>query len=199
MKISVAGFRCAGTWEEVVAHGDRITEALKKHSINEEALRQWNQWRPSKDDSLSEEVTERTVKQASTQNGKGEKKGISATEDVKKASQRIAKSSRVATKVSPKFASRELRQGAKYAARAVDSASRKILRRTEEAVYEHLMTSVSPCYFDNKIVSANIMCKSGLRPAESGNEDDKFVFEININNDDLREAVRQEFSEELEE
>jgi hypothetical protein len=52
------------------------------------------------------------------------------------------------------------------------------------------MTRTAPCYFDNRIVSANL--------AEIANEDDRYEFEININADELKEKVAQRVEQDLE-
>jgi len=46
------------------------------------------------------------------------------------------------------------------------------------------MTRFTPYYFDNELVSANLQ-RSG----------DEYVFEVNINDDDLKEAARERLSE----
>lgn len=49
----------------------------------------------------------------------------------------------------------------------------------EEFVYENVMTKISPCYFDNNLISANL----------SKISDDEYRLEININDDDLNNRL----------
>jgi len=49
-------------------------------------------------------------------------------------------------------------------------------------VYKNVMTQIAPYYFDNGLVSANVQ-------RVSGDDRPEYVFEININDDDLKERV----------
>ena len=61
--------------------------------------------------------------------------------------------------------------------RAVETTTRKAIRTFETGVYEQVMTRSTPYYFDNDLVSANILETARLE------EGDGFVFEVNINDD----------------
>jgi len=67
-------------------------------------------------------------------------------------------------------------------ARAAGSAGRKAIRAVEDAVYRNVMTRIAPYYFDNELVSAN------LNRVGRGEGPD-YVFEVNINDDDLKIRV----------
>jgi hypothetical protein len=67
-----------------------------------------------------------------------------------------------------------------HVARAADSASRKALRRVEDAVYQKVMTQVAPYYFDNELISANV---TEVGRGENG---ETFEFEVNVNDDELK-------------
>ncbi len=55
-------------------------------------------------------------------------------------------------------------------------------------VYEQVMTRFTPYYFDNDLVSANI--REATR-SENGTE---FAFEVNVNDDQLKQEVSQRLS-----
>jgi hypothetical protein len=184
MEESVSGFKVRGVWGDIVEHGERITRALKDLrdedcDIDSEALEEWDEWRPKADERLGEDVSQKTAEQASVAEGEGEKAGKAPDEDLKTAGEKLTRSyDRVET---PSEAVGEWRDSINYVARAADSATRKALRKVEGSVYENVMTQMSPYYFDNGLVSANL----NRVDADSG----EYVFEVNINDDDLKIRV----------
>ena len=72
--------------------------------------------------------------------------------------------------------------------RAADTAGRKALRAVEDTVYRKVMTQLAPYYFDNELVSANV------QRSTRGNGE-TFVFEVNVNDDDLKAAVSRRLAE----
>jgi len=67
-------------------------------------------------------------------------------------------------------------------ARAADSAGRKAIRKVEDSVYQNVMTRVSPYFFDNDLISANLQ-------RVSRSDEPEYVFEVNVNDDDLKIRV----------
>jgi len=176
---SVSGFRMRGSWVDVVEHGERITRALKDlgeegFDVDEAALEGWDEWRPKADERLREDVSEKTAEQASISEGEGEQAGKTPDEDLRTAGEKLANS--YESLEEPKEAVDEWRESINYVARAADSATRKAVRKVEGGVYRNVMTQMSPYYFDNELISAN------LRRAEV----DDYVFEVNVNDDDLK-------------
>jgi len=182
MDESVAGFKQNGTWVRIVEHGERITEALSDEDIDGPDFEEWDEWRPKAHERLSEDVKEKTADQASTSRGEGEKAGKSAEEDVKAAGDELTDSASELAEGDVVDALKEGQDSIERAARAADTVGRKAVRPIEEGVYKHIMTQVSPVYFDNNLVSANI---------ERARDTDKpYVFEVNVNDDDLKDRVR---------
>ena len=176
---SVSGFKLRGSWVDVVEHGERITRALRDlaeegREVDEAALEEWDEWRPKADERLGEDVNRKTAEQASIDEGEGEQAGKAPDEDLKTAGEKLADSYENLEK--PREAVDEWRESINYVARAADSATRKAVRKVEGSVYKNVMTQVSPYYFDNELVSAN------LRRADT----DDYVFEVNVNDDDLK-------------
>ncbi len=183
---SVSGFKIRGTWVDVVEHGERITRALKDlaeedQPVDEDALEAWDEWRPKADERLGEDVNRKTAEQASVGEGEGEKAGKTPDEDLRSAGEKIADSYERLEEEDPGEAVDEWRESINYVARAADSATRKALRKVEGSVYRNVMTQMSPYYFDNELVSAN------LRRADPDADD--YVFEVNVNDDDLKIRV----------
>jgi len=86
MEEHVSDFRVRGSWDEVVAYGERIARALRESDVDEDALAGWDDWQPKAHEDLGEEVSERTVEKASLEQGAGERAGQAATEDLERAS-----------------------------------------------------------------------------------------------------------------
>jgi len=181
MEESVSGFKYRGGWVGVVELGERITHALEEladeHSIDDAALGEFDDWRPKSHERLDEEVNEKTAQQAHLEEGKGEQAGKDPDEDLQTASEKLAESYE-----SPDGAVDKWEESLSYVARAADSAGRKAIRKVEDTVYQTVMTRVSPYYFDNGLVSANIQrVSAGDRP--------EYVFEVNVNDDGLKTRV----------
>ena len=184
MEESVSGFKYRGGWVGVVELGERITHALEEladeHDIEAEALAEFDSWRPKSHERLSEDVNEKTAQQAHLEEGKGEQAGKGPDEDLQTAGEKLAES--YENLGDPDEAVDKWGESIDYVARAADSAGRKAIRKVEDTVYQAVMTRVSPYYFDNELISANIQRVSrGDRP--------EYVFEVNVNDDDLKTRV----------
>jgi hypothetical protein len=185
MEERVSGFRVRGSWEDVVAHGGRITRALRESDADEDALAEWDDWRPKAHEDLGEEVSEKTVEKASLERGAGERAGQAATEDLERASEHALESIEKAEGDGPEDILEKWEDALEYGLRAVDTTTRKAIRTLETAVYERVMTRFAPYYFDNELVSANLRETTRL---EDGGE---FVFQVNSHDDQLKEKVSQ--------
>jgi len=185
---SVSGFKRRGGWVDVVEHGERITQALQDMAseddvvadVDAEALDAFDQWRPKSHERLDEDVNEKTAEQASVEEGTGEKAGKGPDEDLRTAGERLATSYENID--DPDEAVESWSESIDYVARAADSAGRKAIRAVEDRVYRNVMTQIAPYYFDNELVSANLQ-------RVSGEDRDEYVFEVNVNDDDLKERV----------
>jgi hypothetical protein len=189
---SVSGFKTQGGWVDVVEHGERITQALKELTGDEEfesdldgaaladALEEFDEWRPKSHERLDEDVNEKTAEQASVGEGKGEQAGKDPDEDLQTAGEKLTESYENLDE--PDEAIDKWGESVDYVARAADSAGRKALRKVEDTVYRNVMTQIAPYYFDNELVSANLR--------RTGDDDrPEYVFEVNVNDDDLKVRV----------
>ncbi|MFB6119996.1 MAG: DUF5828 family protein [Halobacteriaceae archaeon] len=184
MEDSIAGFKVRGTWGDVVEHGERITRALRDSGRDGEAFEEWNEWRPKAHERLSEDVNEKTAEQASVGEGEGERAGKSPDEDMQTAGERLVESYEELDE-DPDGAVEKWQDSVGHVARAADTAGRKALRRVEDAVYRNVMTRFTPYYFDNDLVSANLQ----------RTRDGDYVFEVNVNDDDLKDEARERLAE----
>jgi len=184
MEESISGFRQRGGWNAIVEHGERITRALRDQGAAGEDLAEWDEWRPKSHERLGEDVNEKTAAQATVEEGEGERAGKGPDEDLKQAGEKLAESVE-----GGEDATETLGESVEYAARAADSAGRKAIRAVEGTVYRTVMTQVAPYYFDNELVSANV--QRTTRDADGPG----YVFEINVNDDDLKEQVSTQLAE----
>lgn len=187
METSVSGFKQQGCWADIVEHGERITAALVELELTDTDFEEWNEWRPKADDRLNEDVNEKTAKKAVVDKGKGERKGHSPNEDLVKAGRKLSDTGQ---RNSPQEAAADVQDSVSYTARALDTLSRKAMRLLENSVYKHIMTKISPYYFDNELISANIS-----RTSKLGEDHPEFILEVDINDDTLKDKVAAELNE----
>jgi len=180
MEETLSGFRQRGTWADVVEHGERVVQALRDAGADEDAIAEFDEWRPKPHDRIDEEVSEKTAAQASVAEGEGERAGQGAEDDLQTAGERLSESYQKLEEADTEGAVERWEDSLEHVARAVDTAGRKALRTVEKSVYRTVMTQIAPYYFDNELVSANLQ---RVRSQE------EFVFEVNVTDDDLKAAV----------
>ncbi|ELY85031.1 DUF5828 family protein [Natrinema altunense] len=200
MEESISGFKVRGDWGDIVEHGERITRALQDIDIHDpdgetdtrfaRAFEEWEEWRPKAHETLDSDVSEKTADQASVEEGKGEKAGKEPDEDIKTAGEKLSESYEQLEEDDAEAAVDNWKESVDYVARAADSASRKALRRVEDTVYQNVMTQLAPYYFDNELVSANVQ-----QSTRNGGNGEQFVFEVNVNDDELKEEVSDRLAE----
>jgi len=189
MEESVSGFKCRGTWADIVEHGERITRALREAGAEGEAFEEWDEWRPKSHERLGEDVSEKTAEQASVGEGEGEKAGKEPDEDLRTAGEKLSESYERVEEGDNEGAVERWQDSINYVARAADSAGRKALRAVEDTVYRKVMTQLAPYYFDNELVSANV------QKTARGGDVDQFIFEVNVNDDELKTAVSERLAD----
>jgi hypothetical protein len=187
MEESISGFKTRGPWSAVVEHGERLTRALRDAGGDEaypDAFDAWEEWRPKVGERLADDVSEKTAEQASVAEGEGEKAGASPEDDLQTAGEKLSESYEKVEEGENDAALERWGESIEHVARAADSAGRKAIRSVEDTVYRRVMTQLAPYYFDNELVSANVQ-------KTARGDGDAFVFEVNINDDDLKEAVSE--------
>jgi hypothetical protein len=186
MEESVSGFKRRGAWPEVVEHGERVSRALREAGVDREsdAFAAWNEWRPKTHERLGEDVNEKTAAQASVDEGEGERAGVDPDEDLRTAGEKLSETYERAEEGDGDAAVESWSESLDHVARAADSAGRKALRAVENTVYRRVMTQIAPYYFDNELVSANVQ-------RIGSTADPTYEFEVNVNDDDLKDEVRE--------
>ncbi|WP_049969221.1 DUF5828 family protein [Haladaptatus cibarius] len=184
MEESISGFKLRGSWGDIVEHGERITQALRDADVSGAAFEEWDEWRPKSHERLGEDVSEKTAEQAHVAEGRGEQAGESPDDDLRTAGEKLTESYEKLEDDDTEGAMDRWQDSVNYVARAADSASRKAIRKVEDTVYQRVMTQLAPYYFDNDLVSANIQQTSRME-----NGDEGFIFEVNVNDDELKDRV----------
>jgi len=183
MDESISGFKQRGDWGDIVEHGERITLALREAGVDGDAFHDFDDWRPKSHERIDEDVSEKTAAQASVGEGEGEKAGKTPGEDLQTAGEKLSESYERVEADDTEGAVERWGESITHVARAADSASRKAIRKVEDTVYRKVMTQVAPYYFDNELVSANVTQVNRSDPGE------QFVFEVNVNDDELKSRV----------
>lgn len=189
MEESISGFKQRGSWGDIVEHGERITRALHDAGADGAAFDNWNEWRPKAHERLNEDVNAKTAEQAAVGEGEGEKAGKAPDEDLQTAGEKISESYEKVGEGDNEGALESWQDSINHVARAADSAGRKALRAVEGTVYRKVMTQLAPYYFDNELVSANI------QKTTRGEGEDTFIFEVNVNDDYLKDEVSKRLGE----
>ncbi|GAB3707269.1 DUF5828 family protein [Halorubrum pallidum] len=183
MEESISGFKVRGDWVDVVEHGERIALALRESGIDGDAYHDFDDWRPKSHERIDEDVSAKTAEQASVSEGEGERAGKTPGDDLQTAGEKLTESYEKVGENDTESAVERWGESIEHVARAADSASRKALRKVEDTVYRKVMTQMAPYYFDNELVSANV------QEVGRGEDGETFVFEVNINDDDLKAEV----------
>lgn len=189
MEESISGFKRRGSWGDVVEHGERITRALRDAEVDSEAFEEWDDWRPKSHERLGEDVNQKTAEKAHIKEGKGERAGKDPDEDLQTAGEKLTESYTKVEEGDSEGALERWQDSIDYVARAADSAGRKAIRRVEDTVYQRVMTQLAPYYFDNELISAN------LQKTTRGGDEPEFIFEVNVNDDDLKDSVSRRLGE----
>ncbi|SDL88887.1 hypothetical protein SAMN04487949_0071 [Halogranum gelatinilyticum] len=189
MEESISGFKQRGSWGDVVEHGERITRALRDAGADGSPFTDWDEWRPKAHERLSEDVNEKTAEQAVVGEGEGEKAGKGPDEDLQTAGEKISESYEKVGEGDNEGALDSWKDSIDHVARAADSAGRKAIRAVEGTVYRKVMTQLAPYYFDNELVSANI------QKSTRGEGEPTFIFEVNVNDDTMKEEVSRRLGE----
>lgn len=175
LEISVSGIKCSGDWSSIVKHGEMISEALKSTSIDaEKQLSEWDRWKPEHGENTND-IEKRTAEMTSIDKNSREKNGIGIGDEIKRLRYKLDKYSSIKNILIISLDHTRL---------ATDTIIRTGTRRLEKLVYKNIMTTLSPCYFDNKMFSANIHESSLI------SDNEEYTLEVKIENDEIMNSVR---------
>lgn len=195
MQETISGFKSTGQWIDIVEHGERMSAAINRVLSREEnegedtenyssLIDEFEDWRPKAEDK-TEKISERTAEKASTNPGKSEQEGKTVREEVSDAQEGMKDVVDSATSLDTEEVKDNMNESVEHTQRATDSFLRKCIRWIETNVYKHIMTKISPYYFDNELINANL----------SENRDGTYTLEVNISDDKLSSRVKDEIDE----
>lgn len=184
---SISGFKMTGEWCDIVEHGEKVAFALRELDLKDykKNIDEYNDWRPKTSENIRNDINEKTAEKAMISKNDKEKEANKPQEDMKIASEKVIYSYKDLGE--PEEVFKNWINSLGYAARAFNVITRKSIRQLEKSIYENVMTVVSPYYFDNTLISANINRIS--------KEPQEYEFEININDDDLKSKVSDKLNE----
>lgn len=191
------GYSLEGTWKEIVEFGEAIEQAFRKHGVEEEAIEDWESWRPRSDEE-QREMRKKTVEKAKVDSGND------AGEMADEAAEHLSKSSKKTAEGDIGEAAENATESAKSAGKAVEGAGRDALRKVEEMVYRHI-TKTNPLYFDTQDFNASLerlssimgdKVKKALNGEEEKEEDRRYRLTIKPESEGVEDALGKEFDEE---
>lgn len=187
-KDSVSGLKIEGSWNDIVEHGEKVAEELKNSDIKtddfDSSIEEFESWRPKRDEDLSNDIKRKTAEEASIGESNTEENIESVKNGVKRAGSNI-KQGTPNMKKKKKFDTEKMTKSLSLLVGVLDYLARSSFRQSEEVVYKRFMTLISPHYFDNKLISANLTKSS----------EDSYVLEININDDSLKDNIKNKIRE----
>lgn len=184
-------FRKAGIWREIVDVSKDISSVLNsldlddlKNKISEKDLkrvnREWEDWRPRRQENFSEEMRTKTAKQCSVNRSELEKEGKESSEKIKVAENSLKSATEEIKDKSFDAAKNQLLNGVKNVSKAVDCEVRKGIRSFEENVYENVILRTNSLYFDNSIL--NVVLSKNVY----SNSEEKYQLDLYSNNPLMR-------------
>lgn len=184
MEELVAGMTKTGTWKEVVEHGEKITAAIEEKGFDsdDEWFVAWNSWRPKIQEEHQSEMRLKTAEHASK----------TLTHD-KSPERRIPIIIRSLQTTASEAGNGDFRTAMSHAGKAAQNSGTLALRtlntiqsKVEGAVYKNVMTSISPYYFDNEKINANLSYDK---------RDREYTLQVSISIDDLHNDIVESVKE----
>ncbi|MDZ7688508.1 MAG: DUF5828 family protein [Halobacteriales archaeon] len=148
------GYSLEGSWDEVVRFGEEIISAFEEHGVEQETISEWDAWRPRSGEQEGE-MRNKTVEKAKVE------KGNKPSEDVAETAKNLSETGKKTTKGEIGEAAEKASEASKSAGKAVEDASRGVVRAVEDKVY-HRITKTNPMYFDSENFNASLEVVSSI-------------------------------------
>jgi len=196
------GYSFKGTWEEIVRKGEEIITAFEDSDVKQDTISEWDSWRPRSGEQETE-MREKTVEKAKVD------EGDDAGEDVAETAEKLDEAREKTAEGEIGEAAESATEASKSAGKAVENASRDMMRSFEDKVYRRI-TKRNPLYFDSENFNATLeeissvgdkvkKVKHKLVNGEEEDEEDKeYKMTIKPNSEEVEEALDDEFEERAE-
>lgn len=182
LEITNAGLKYKGSWEDICGFARDVEEVIEGCVSNGDSVDQYNDWRPREHEDKGD-IKEKTADEASLEKKKVEKESNGAKEDLGDAGEKIKDSvENVKNGDSP---TGDIKDASKHVGNLVGAKSVKSLRKMEKIIYENIMLSFNPYYFDTEDFSVNL---------EENGED--YALTINVPDEEIRRRIKDTVKEE---
>lgn len=174
------GVRKRGNWKEISGFAEDVREAMKESDIEEGSVKDYDEWRPRKKDSIKQ-IKRKTVESASLSKKEAEKNTEGVVDDMGKASKNIKKAGgKVKKGEAPE---NEIKDASKDAVRPFYSNLLKFFRDAEKRIYS-AMVRFNSYYFDAEDVAVDVK-KEG---------DDDYEMDVKVPEDRKRKQIQDRMS-----
>lgn len=189
MEATVSGVKVEGDWEDVVDSGEDVSEALADADAPDEDVSAFDEWRPRADESLDDEVRERTVEKATVPENGVEADGKTPAEEANDAVADLEDAAKRATDLDVDEAAGNGRSAVVRFLRSVETLARKAVRRIETVVYTHFQSRAGPQYLDTGSVSASLRRKGRMTG------DERYELSVDMTDGDAGRTVQDALAE----
>lgn len=190
------GYSLEGSWDEIVRFGEEIISTFEEHDVEQETISEWDAWRPRSGEQ-EDEMRNKTVEKAKVE------KGDKPSENVAETAKNLSETGKKTTKGEIGEAAEKASEASKSAGKAVEDASRGVVRAVEDKVYRRI-TKTNPMYFDSEDFNASLEVVSSI--GEKVGKVKETAFEKLVNGEEPEEEEEKRYkmtikaeSEEVEE
>lgn len=182
LEITNAGLKYRGSWEDMCSFARDIEGVIDVCVSNGDSVDQYNDWRPREHEDKGD-IKEKTADEASLGTKNVEKESNGAKEDLGDAREKIKDSvENVKNGDSP---ADDIKDASKHVGNLVGAKSVRSLRKMEKIIYENIMLSFNPYYFDTEDFSVNL--------EENG---ENYILTINVPDEEIRRRIKETVKEE---
>lgn len=176
------GYSLEGSWDEVVRFGEEVISTFEEHGVEQETISEWDAWRPRSGEQEGE-MRNKTVEKAKVE------KGDKPSEDVAETAKNLSETGKKTTKGEIGEAAEKASEASKSAGKAVEDASRDVVRAVEDKVYRRI-TKTNPMYFDSENFNASLEVVSSI--GEKVGKVKETAFEKLVNDETEKDEKKEE-------
>lgn len=177
-----AGIKKKGNWKEISEFGEEVEEAIED-SAGDESVERFGEWRPKLEES-EKDVKKKTVDEAVIPEKKLEEQSDGVTEDLKKASDKMAEAGKKAAK--KENPGKEIAEASEDVAKPFYSNIARFFREIESRIYSWLALRFNPYYLDTEDFSVDMKYR----------KNGEFEMDVSVPEEETREELKQSFRQD---
>lgn len=181
LKETNSGVKKKGNWKDIAEFGEEVEQALD--GAEKESVERFGKWRPKVEESESD-VKKKTVEEAILPENRLEKESEGVKEDLKEATDKMAKAGKIASK--KQVPDKEIIEASEEAAKPFYSKIASFIRRMEHAIYSWITLRFNPYYLDTEDFSVDM---KQSRPGE-------FEMDVAVIEEEKRDELKKNLIEE---